>query len=154
MHPTTTIPRPRGRQTGGALLIMLATTAASAWLAAQRPVTPGAALAASAATAAGTMAMGLYLARWTPYPRWGFLGAAAVLAMAALAGPMVARDAAAWAEGARPLLWMHPWYLMIIGLTPPTSRRGVCSPEAPWAGWLLVGSATVLAAITWGATLL
>jgi hypothetical protein len=150
MHTTSTIPRPRARQVAGALVIMLATTAVATWLDRSPSVTLGGAFASSSATAAGTLAMALYLVRWSPYPRWGFLGAAAVLAATALAGPLVVRGPAAWAADVRPLLWMHPWYIMLMGLTPPSPRRGACAPDTPWAGWLLIGTAALLAFIAWG----
>jgi hypothetical protein len=154
MHPTTTIPRPRGHQIGGALVIMLVTTVLSAWLGAPRPATTATVLASAAASAAGTLAMALYLVRWSPYPRWGFLGAAIVLAAAALGGPLVVRDPAKWTEGVRPLLWMQPWFVMIFGLTPPATRPRLCAVDTPWAGRVLIGTATLLALIAWVAATL
>lgn len=154
MHPTTTIPRPRGREMATALLLYFVTVAASVWLGAPRPITFGSTLASSAATAVGTLAMAFYLLRWTPYPRWGFLGAAAVLAASALIAPLVTSDPATWAKDARPMLWMHPWFLMVMTWTSPTTKRQGCAPDAPWAGWLLIGTAAVLALIASGAAAL
>jgi len=139
---------------GTALLIYLVTVAASTWLGAPRPITSSSALASSAAIAAGTLAMAFYLVRSTPYPRWGFLGAAAVLAGTALIGPLVAPDPAAWAAEQRPMHWMYPWFSMVMALTPPTTRRHWCAPGAPRAGWLLIGTAVLLALIAWGAAAL
>jgi hypothetical protein len=151
MHSTTAIPGLRPRQMGAALLIYAATTAASVWLGAQKPPTLASTLASSAATAAGTLAMAFYLVRWTRYPRWGFLGSAAILAASALVSPLVARDPAGWMEDVRPMLWLNPWFLMVVGLTPSSSKRSACAPEAPWSGWLLVGAAALLTPIVWSA---
>jgi len=151
MHPSTATLGPRARHIGTALLLYAATIAASVWLGAARPITFGAALASAAAVALGTLAMAFYLVRWTPFPRWGFLGAAAVLASSALLGPLVTPSPGAWSEGVRTMLWMHPWFIMVMGGIPPTGARGWCSPAAPWAGWLLIGVAVVLTLISWGA---
>jgi len=154
MHPSTAGLKPRARHLVVALLLYLATTVASVWLGAARPVTVGVAFASAAATALGTLAMALYLVRWTPYPRWGFLGAATVLAVSALLGPLVVPNPRAWSEGVRSMLWMHPWFLMVMGGVPPMSARGWCSPAAPWAGALLIGVAVALALISWSAATL
>jgi len=151
MHPTTTtLPRPHGRHLAGALLLYAAVTAASVWLGALKPATLGSTLASAAVTAAGTMAMAFYYLRWTGYPRWGFLGAAAILAASAIVSPLVVRDPAAWVADVRPMLWLNPWFLMIVGLTPP-SKRAVCAPGLPWSGWMLVGAAALFTVIAWAA---
>jgi hypothetical protein len=154
MYPSTAALKPRARHIGTALLIYAATVAASAWLGHTRPITFEAAFASAAATALGTLAMAFYLVRWTAFPRWGFLGAAVVLAASALLGPLVAPTPAAWSDGVRSMLWMSPWYLMVMGGIPPMPARGWCSPAAPWAGGLLIGVAVVLTLISWGAAAL
>jgi hypothetical protein len=154
MLPSTAALKPRARHIGIALLLYAATVVASASLGHSRPITFGDAFASAAVTALGTLAMGFYLVRWTPFPRWAFLGAAAVLAVSALLGPLVAPDPAAWSDGVRTMLWMNPWYLMVMGGIPPTPARGWCSPAAPWAGGLLIGVTVVLTLISWGAAAL
>ena len=154
MHASTATFGPRARHIVTALLLYAATVAASTWLVHERPLTSGAAFASAAAVALGTLAMAFYLVRWTPFPRWGFLGAAAVLAASALLGPLVTPTPVAWSDGVRTMLWMHPWFLMVMGGIPPMRARGWCSPAAPWAGGLLIGVAVVLTLISWGAATL
>ena len=151
MHQTGTIPKRHTRGIGMALLLYAVTTAVSLWLGAQRPITFGSTLVSAAVIAAGTVAMALYLVRWTPYPRWAFLGAAAAMVVGALAGPLVAPGPAAWAEDIRPMLWMNPWFLMVMAWESPASKRHWCSPSAPWAGGLLIGSAALLTLASWAA---
>jgi len=151
MQPSTADPRPRARHMGIALLIYAATVVASAWFGHARPITFGAAFASAAATALGTLAMAFHMVRWTPFPRWGFLGAAAVLASSALIGPLVTPTPAAWADGVSVMLWMYPWFPMVMGGIPSARARGWCSPAAPWAGGMLIGVAVMLSLISWGA---
>ena len=150
MHPTTTLPRPATREVGVALALYATTVAASMWLGAQRPASFGTMLASSAATAAGTLAMAFYLVRWTPYPRRAFLVAAAVMAAGALAGPFAFPDPGAWTAGVRPMLWMHPWFFIVMAWVPPAAKGRWCAPGSPWAGGLLIGTAVFLTVLSWG----
>jgi hypothetical protein len=145
----------RYRDVGAATLFYLVIVALSTWAGARRPPEPGSAMLSAAVTAAGTLAMGLLLARRSPYPRWGFLGATGVLAAAALAGPLVLRDPAAWAADVRPMMWMYPWIPMTFGgLRPgvvPGASTSWCSPRSPAAGGLMIAMAALFALITYGA---
>jgi hypothetical protein len=154
MHATTTIPRPRGREMGTALLIYAVTVGASMWIGAQKPATFGSALASSATVAAGTLTMAIYVMRWARYSRRAFLGAAALMAGGALAGPLVIPDPAAWTESMRTMLWMNPWYFMVMAWSRATSKPRWCAPGTPWAGALLVGTAAFLTLLSWGVALL
>lgn len=152
MHVTQPIPRPTRYDMIAALALYLGITALSLWLGA--PATAEAALGSAAVTAAGTLAMGWLAARRTAYPRWGMMGAAAALAVGALLGPFIVADPVDWATHVRPMLWTHPWVPMMLAWTPPKSRQGICSPTAPWAGWMLIGGGVLMALLTYGAALL
>jgi hypothetical protein len=99
--------------------------------------------------AAGTLAMGLLLAGLSPYPRWAFLSATGVLSLAALLGPIAVGDPEAWRASASPMLWMHPWWPMVMAWVPARGRRGVCATDAPGAGWLLIGGAVLVALLSY-----
>jgi hypothetical protein len=120
------------------MLLYLIIVALSTWAGHGHSPAMASAQLSAAVTAAGTLAMGLLLVRRTPYPRWGFLGAAGVLAAAALLGPWIMRDPAAWAAHARPMLWMYPWVPMSLAWVSPGAAPGAskawCSPQAPAAG--------------------
>jgi len=148
MHTNPTLARPARRDVGTALGIYFVTIVLSTW-AAQKPVTTGGALLSSAVVAAGTLAIGLLLARRSAYPRRFFLGATAILSVAALVGPLLIPDPAAWRVDGRPLIWMHPWLLMVLGWLPPGSARSWCAPAAKFSGWILIGTATILALLSY-----
>lgn len=149
MYASSSFVKPRGREVAAALLLYLLITVLSVWAAALKPATTSTALLAAAVIAAGTVAMGLLVARWSAYPRWSVIAAAAILGLAALVGPLLVPDPAAWRADVRPMLWMHPWLIMVMGWVPPGSRRGWCSATAPGAGWILVGTATLLAGLSY-----
>lgn len=152
MHTTSSVPRPGWRDYGGALLLYAVIVSVSLGLGALRPHTAATVFGSAAAAAGGTLAMALYLVRWTPYPRWGFLGAAVILAFAVMLSPLVVRDPAAWSEDVRPMLWMHPWFFMVMAWVNPGGKPAWCAPEAPHSGWLVIATAALLGAILWGAT--
>ncbi len=154
MPNTTTLKHPTRRDIGLTLLLYAAIMAASLGLAALRPASTASVLGSAAAAAGGTLAMALYLARWTPYPRWGFLGAAGVMAAGILGSTLLVPDAAAWTSEVKPMLWMHPWFFMVMAWIPPGARSGWCAAEAPWSGWLLVGAGALLSALLWTTLLL
>jgi hypothetical protein len=137
MEHALTTGKPTRREVGLALLLYAAITAASLVLGAQRPATPATQFLSCAVIAAGTLAMAWLLRKRTPYPRGAFLVAAGVLAAAALASPWIAGGPEAWSAGGRSLLWMHPWYFMVLAWTPPSRRAGVCATDSPWAGRLV-----------------
>jgi len=152
MHTTQPIPRPTWRDLIGMLTFYLAVTAVAVWTG--RRDTPEAARLSVATIAFGTLAMGGLVARRTAYPRWGVWGASVVLAAGALLNPVMLADPIVWAEGARPMLWMYPWTIMVLATIPSRSKTGVCAPDRPWSGWLLIGSAAVLTLITYGSVVL
>jgi len=151
MHTTQPIPRPTRRDLIGMVTFYLAVTAVSVWTGHRD--TPEAARLSVATIAFGTLAMGGLVARRTAYPRWGVWGASVVLAAGALFNPVMLADPIAWAEGARPMLWMHPWTIMVLA-TIPSRKTGVCAPDRPWSGWLLIGSAVFITLITYGSVVL
>jgi hypothetical protein len=102
----------------------------------------------AAVIAAGTLAMGLLLARRSAYHRWAYLGATGVLAVSALMSPLVVSPER-WRESFTPMLWMHTWWPMVMAWVPPGSRRTWCSPDAPASGWMLIGAALLFALLTY-----
>jgi hypothetical protein len=152
MHSTSSIPRPGRRGVGGALLLYAVIVSVSLGLGALRPHTAATMFGSAAATAGGTLAMALYLVRWTPYPRWGFLGAALFLATGVMLTPLLQHDPTAWSENVRPMLWMHPWFFMVMAWVNPGGKPARCAPDAPHSGWLLIATAALFASILWGAT--
>jgi hypothetical protein len=152
MHATSSVPRPGWRDVAGALLLCVVIVSISLGLGALRPHTAATMFGSAAAAAGGTLAMVLYLVRWTPYPRWGFLGAAVLLAFAVMLSPLVMRDPAPWSEEVRRMLWMYPCFFMVMAWVNPGGKPAWCAPEAPRSGWLLIATAALLTVILWGAT--
>ena len=146
MHTTAPMPEARPRRTGAALLLQMATTVLALWVGARG----GSPMIQAAAIAAGTLAMGLLLVRQAAYPRWAFLGAAGILALSALLSPIASGDPAAWRVNVTPMLWMYPWWPMVMGWVPARSGSAWCSPTAPGAGWMLIGAALLFAVISLG----
>lgn len=153
MESIRTPGKPARIEMAAALLLYAATVVGSIAFTAHRPATELSRLGAGGVTALGTVAMALLLQRRTPYPRWSFLGSALVLAFSALAGTWLAGNQADLKDGAGSVLWMHPWFPMMMAWT-SGPRSGVCAPSSPWAGSLLLGTAVVLGVITWGAVAL
>jgi hypothetical protein len=139
--------RPRWRETGLALVVMLVSTLATAWLLHAGVKAHGSSLPAAGATAAGTVVMALLLARVSSYPRWSWFGAAGILAVSDLLGTLVFPLAEAWKEAIHPQVWMHPWLFMVLALVIPSRGTGICSTSSRWAGWMLIGIALLLGGI-------
>ena len=146
------IPRPGWRDIAGSLLLYATIVSVSMWLGALRPHTTATTFASAAVIAVGTFVMALYFLRWTPYPRWAFLGAAVFLGAGVMLSPLLQRDPQAWAQDVRPMLWMHPWFFMMMAQPNRRAKPAWCAAGAPYSGWLLIGTAAVLASILWGAT--
>ncbi len=137
-----------------AMTTCLLTVVLSTALGAQQPPTHTTVLGSAGMTALGTLALALILVRWTPYPRWGYFGAAAVLVGGALFSTVLIGDLVVWTKQVRAMLWMHPWFFLVMTLFAPRGGARGCAPTAPWAGWLLIGTATLLVAISSGAALI
>lgn len=115
----------------------------------RRAPTSGSVLASAVVSAVGTLLMAGLMVRRTRYPRWAFVGAATVLAASALLSTRAFPDPYMWVDSVRPGLWLHPWFLLVIGWT-PAPEHGVCAPSSPFAGWLLIGTGLVIAALSVG----
>jgi hypothetical protein len=154
MHTELSVPRPGWRDNAGALVLYAVIVAVSLVLGALRPHTAATMFGSAAVIAAGTIALALYLARWTPYPRWAFLGAAVLLASGVMLSPLVQRDPQAWAQNVRPMLWMHPWFFLVMARPNAGGKPAWCAPQARHSGWVLIATAAVMASILWGATMI
>jgi hypothetical protein len=55
-----------------------------------------------------------------------------------------------WEEQVRSSAWMLPWSLWIMGLS-RARARGICASAHPRAGWILLGTGTLLSVILLGA---
>ncbi|MGH7725653.1 MAG: hypothetical protein ACREOU_09510 [Candidatus Eiseniibacteriota bacterium] len=142
-HPRS--PRTARGAALGALILLAATMAAAIAGHATGKTTREGALLAAAAFGLGTLAMAWWLAPRTRYPRWsvytsGALLAGLLLAWAGLSAP------GAWSESGMSTAWMMPWSLLVFGLG-PAAGRGVCSPDHPRAGWILVGGTLLMGTI-------
>jgi hypothetical protein len=100
---------------------------------------------ASVVAALGTLACAAFGARDNRYPRWAYWSGAALLVIGMLVSPMAAPSSARWIDVVHDSTWMGPWFFILLTAM-PASRRGACAAERPLAGWLLVGTALVLAA--------
>ena len=141
--------RPSRRTTtllGTALL--LATTAGVAWLTRRDSVTADSVLAAAWVGAIGTVAMTLLTARHAGYPRWAYVGAAAIMSVGILISTATARSPVEWVNEVRPLIWMYPWTILTMGLVLPAPRTGWCAAHQRWAPWILIGTGFLLGVIT------
>ena len=114
----------------------------------RRTATWTSALASAATLAAATLLIAFILARHSRYPRWGYFGAAAILAAAAPIGLLALGDPVAWSSEVRPSLWLNPWLLLTVPMLTSRSAAGACAPTTRLAGWMLIGIAVVLAVLS------
>jgi hypothetical protein len=112
------------------------------------------ALGAASALALGTLAMTVWIAGRTPYPRWSVYTAGAILTAITLVMAGWVLPPADWSKSGYSVGWMVPWSLLTLGLTSPRAKQGICSATHPWAGWILVGGSLLMSALVWGAGLL
>jgi hypothetical protein len=126
---------------------------AMALLGRSRPMTLSLAMAMAGLGTAGTFLMAWLVSRRSAYPRWAWYATAGVMSAALILSVFVAPDPEAWKGDVRPTAWMLPWFLLIMGLTPPR-RSGICAPSDRRSGWIMVGTGVVLSVILVSANLI
>ena len=128
--------------------LLLALTAAVAWLTRRGSVTEGTVLAAAWISAIGTVAMALLTARQTGYPRWAYVTTTAILGVAILLSTLTARSPVEWVNDVRPLVWMYPWTILTMGQVLPAPKAGACAAHQRWAPWMWIATGVLLGAMT------
>jgi len=126
----------------GSLLLAAVMLAATA-LASHRPLTRGWALASSALSGLGTLAVAIYASRWSAFPRWSFVVAGGILGGSLVLTAILSPDLAQWRKELA-IDWVLPYYFLIVGLTGPVHATGWCAPTSRWAPWLVVGVGLLL----------
>lgn len=126
--------------------ILLAIQAATAAVLRESGASESGILAASALAALGLFAIGAINVAHTPYPRWAYRGMVAILAAAVLITPATATSPEAWARQTRADLWLLPWFLVVLSFL-PVPRTGRCAPNHRRVGWIMVGTAALMAVL-------
>src|SRR5437867_2030183 len=99
----------------GILLITQLGTAVIARVSA--PGEPGA-FAAAALMVVGVLAIAALNARHTAYPRWAYVSMVVVMGAAMVISPAIAVSPASWTRQTRDILWMFPWFLVLLSFLP------------------------------------